>query len=331
MSKHNHKIGSVSRVYAHALENVPRDQWDYEITQIQWGKQDPYKITRKIGRGKYSDVFEGVIEKELYPCIIKVLKPVKEEKFRREIMVLERLNGGPNIVMLYDCVMEMETKTPSLIMEYVNNTEFRKLYPQLTLQDMKYYLYQLLRALDYTHSKGIMHRDVKPQNICIDHHKKILRLIDWGLAEFYHPNQEYNVRVASRYYKAPELLVNMFTYDYSLDMWGVGCVLSAMIFMKEPLFKGSDNNDQLVKIVSVLGSDDFGVYMKKYGLKVDSRTAEKLKNKPKQSWSIFMNDVNKQFATDEALDLLDHLLVYDHQNRLTAKEAMEHKFFKDCK
>ncbi len=128
---------------------------------------------------------------------------------------------------------------------------------------------------------GIMHRDVKPHNVMIDHQKKQLRLIDWGLAEFYHPGfwvqhfilvfnlfnvfvsvsirrwyllfivQEYNVLVASRYFKGPELLVDFQEYDYSLDMWSLGCMFAGMIFMKEPFFHGHDNNDQLVKIVKV--------------------------------------------------------------------------------
>ncbi len=58
-----------------------------------------------------------------------------------------------------------------------------------------------------------------------------LRLIDWGLAEFYHPGQEYNVRVASRYFKGPELLVDYQEYDYSLDMWSFGCMLASMVRM----------------------------------------------------------------------------------------------------
>src|SRR5699024_6416649 len=113
-----------------------------------------------------------------------------------------------------------------------------------------------------------------PHNIMIDHQKRKLKLIDWGLAEFYHPRKEYNVRVASRYYKGPELLVDLQLYDYSLDMWSLGCVLAGMIFRREPFFLGQDNYDQLIKIVKVLGSDKFREYEAKYKLKLDSHFSD---------------------------------------------------------
>ena len=74
-----------------------------------------------------------------------------------------------------------------------------------------------------------MHRDIKPQNILIDHSKKILKIADWGLADFYIPNKQYNVRVASRYYKGPELLLNNKFYHYSLDIWSLGLVFAGMV------------------------------------------------------------------------------------------------------
>lgn len=117
---------------------------------------------------------------------------------------------------------------------------------------------------------GIMHRDVKPHNLIINHKKKELRLIDWGLAEFYFPDQEYNVRVASRYFKGPELLVDDVAYDYSLDIWSLGCMMAGLIFKKEPFFQGRDNYDQLVKIAKVLGTEDLNKYIEKYGLTLNS-------------------------------------------------------------
>lgn len=126
------------------------------------------------------------------------------------------------------------------------STDFKVLYPKFTDYDVRYYIFELLKALDFCHSSGIMHRDVKPHNVMIDHEKRQvrllllpyssgdgrgaqLRLIDWGLAEFYHPNTEYNVRVASRYFKGPELLVDFQEYDYSLDMWSLGCMFASMV------------------------------------------------------------------------------------------------------
>merc|ERR1719387_3032313 len=100
----------------------------------------------------------------------------------------------------------------------------------------------------------------------IDHAKKELKVIDWGLAEFYHLYTPMNVRVASRYYKGPELLVDYQYYDYSLDMWSLGTMLAGMIFQREPFFRGADNYDQLVKICKVLGTDCLYEYINKYNI-----------------------------------------------------------------
>lgn len=130
-------------------------------------------------------------------------------------------------------------------MEYVDVGDIhrREFYDQMPHEDIKHYLMQLLQALDYAHSRGIMHRDVKPGNIMIDPVKREVKLIDWGLAEYFHMEKDYNVKVASREYKGPELLVNIRTYDYSLDVFSLGCVMANMIFKTGTFFRGVDNFD----------------------------------------------------------------------------------------
>ncbi|KAI7533568.1 Casein kinase II subunit, partial [Hortaea werneckii] len=192
---------------------------------------------------------------------------------------------------------------------------------------VRYYIYELLKALDFCHSKGIMHRDVKPHNVMIDHENRKLRLIDWGLAEFYHEGTEYNVRVASRYFKGPELLVDFQEYDYSLDMWSLGAMFASMIFRKEPFFHGNSNSDQLVKIAKVLGTEDLFDYLDKYDIELDAQYDDILGRFPKKSWHSFVNSDNQRFVSNDAIDFLDKLLRYDHQERLTAKEAMAHQYF----
>ncbi|GAU26114.1 hypothetical protein TSUD_225770 [Trifolium subterraneum] len=300
-----HKIGkairlpgaaSKARVYADINVVRPKEYWDYESLAVQWGDQDDYQVVRKVGRGKYSEVFEGVHCTDNEKCVIKILKPVKKKKIKREIKILQNLCGGPNIVKLLDIVRDPQSKTPSL-------------------------------ALDYCHSQGIMHRDVKPHNVMIDHGQRKLRLIDWGLAEFYHPGKEYNVRVASRYFKGPELLVDLQDYDYSLDLWSLGCMFAGIIFRKEPFFYGQDNYDQLVKIAKVLGTDELYAYLNKYRIELDPQLSVLVGRHGRKPWTKFIGADTRHLAVPEAIDFVDKLLRYDHEERPTAKEAMAHPYF----
>uniref|UniRef100_A0A6A7FZX6 Casein kinase II subunit alpha n=2 Tax=Hirondellea gigas TaxID=1518452 RepID=A0A6A7FZX6_9CRUS len=326
----HHSYNSIARVFATVNREKPSSYSDYERFDLRWGGVEDYQIVRKIGRGKYSEVFEGIDTTVDHPVVLKVLKPVKKKKIKREIKILTNLRGGTNIIKLIECVRDPGSKTMCLVFEHIDAMDFKVLFPTFNDLDVRFYIFELLKALHFCHSRGIIHRDVKPHNVMIDHQKRRLRLIDWGLAEFYHPHTEYNVRVASRYFKGPELLTDMRMYDYSLDMWSLGCMLAGMIFRKEPFFRGSDNIDQLIRIIRVLGTDEFDAYIKKYGIHLDNEVKQHIQSQPrhaKRPWNKFVHAENKRYISSEALDFLDGLLRFDHQTRFTAEEAMAHPYF----
>lgn len=172
-SRRKRVANSVARVYADINEQRPPSYWDYEKFDINWrvGGQDDYEVVRKLGRGKYSEVFEGMYStvymratlrcstadnvclrciginiKSNTPCVIKILKPVKKKKIKREILILQDLAGGPNIIQLLDYVRDPHSETPSLIFEYIDNQDFKTLYPTLNDSDIRYYMYELLKV-----------------------------------------------------------------------------------------------------------------------------------------------------------------------------------------
>lgn len=135
------------------------------------------------------------------------------------------------------------------------------------------------------------------------------------------------MRVASRYYKGPELLVDDTKYHYSLDVWSAGCSMAEIIFKQDPFFFGDDNNDQLIKVAKVLGTDDLLEYMRKYNLTLNTYFQQKLDRYQKKELKTFINSENKHLVNEEALDLLSKMLVYDKNLRITPKEALDHPYF----
>lgn len=235
------------------------------------------ELVRSLGRGKYSEVFEAFDSQKEEKVVVKILKPVRKSKIMREIKILETIRGGVNCINMTSVCFDNMSKTICLVTEFICETNFKEIFLKLNDEEIRYYMFQILKALDFCHSRGIIHRDVKPMNIIVDHSKRLLKLIDWGLSEFYIPDKDYNVRVASRPFKGPELLVDLQKYDYSLDLWSLGCIFGSMvddcphqIFRKEHLFLGKENVDQLVKITNVLGTQDLYAYLDKFKVKLDA-------------------------------------------------------------
>lgn len=315
------------RLYYNVNELCPRAHWDYDALSINWGDHNAYAKVRKIGRGKYSEVFLGMNLSTGQRCTIKELNHKQMRKVQRELKVLSVLKNVKNVVSLLDIVRDMRSGKVSLVFEFVNNKHHKILYPTFTDNHIRYYIFKLLRALDCCHSKGIMHRDVKPLNTMIDHRRKTLCLIDWGLAEFYHPDATYSSRVASRFYKAPELLLGLTHYHYSVDTWSVGCMLAGMTFKKIPFFRGLNNKDQLATIIKFCGIRGFLEYADNCGVKLPSRFLDRLRNCTHRKWSSLITSENAHLASSEAIDIIERMLAYDHTERILAKEALLHPYF----
>jgi casein kinase II subunit alpha len=300
---------------------VDKSYYDYSEYTISPGNIDNYKIYQRIGKGKYSEVFEGRQKKE--KIVIKVLKPIRNSKINREILVLKNLSHK-NIIALKDVVCDKSSETYSLIFPYIRHKDTCEIFEKMGLGEIKLYTRQILEALAYAHSRGIMHRDIKPQNMIINTDKKTLKIIDWGLAEFYHPEQEYSVRVSSRFYKGPELLVEYPYYDYSLDVWSFGVVLAEIVFKKMPFFSGLKNCEQIHELVRVMGRKDLISYVEKYEIPFE---VDAIGPSERTALKAFI-DEGEYHILEGAVDLLESILIYDHNLRPTAEECLNQRFYK---
>jgi len=114
---------------------------------------------------------------------------------------------------------------------------------------LQYFLYQILRGLKYIHSANVLHRDLKPSNLLLNSNCD-LKITDFGLARTTSETEYMTEYVVTRWYRAPELLLNSSEYTSAIDVWSVGCIF-AEIMTREPLFPGKDYVHQLKLITEV--------------------------------------------------------------------------------
>jgi casein kinase II subunit alpha len=190
-----YRVCATSRVYADSGKSRYPSLQDFDKVKLQFGDIDMYRVQRFVGSGRFSAVFRG--KSAGSEVAIKTYRPVSLDYLKRELFFLHAVRNCPNVIHYIDLVHDPVTGAISLVTEFVAADRGRKLYPTFQLEHVRYYMFQLFRALDACHSIGIMHRDVKPDNLLIDHSKRKLRLIDWGLAEIYFPGQQYPPYVRS--------------------------------------------------------------------------------------------------------------------------------------
>ncbi|XP_008213292.1 cyclin dependent kinase 1 isoform X1 [Nasonia vitripennis] len=238
----------------------------------------------------------------------------------REISLLKELKH-PNIVSLMDVLME-ESKL-YLIFEYLT-MDLKKYMDSLgngKLMDpdlVRSYLYQITRAILFCHQRRVLHRDLKPQNLLIDK-KGVIKVADFGLGRaFGIPVRVYTHEVVTLWYRAPEILLGANRYTCSIDMWSVGCIFAEMA-TKKPLFQGDSEIDQLFRIFRVLKTPTEEIWP---GV---TQLADYKATFP--NWKT--NNLQAQVKTldENGVDLLEAMLIYDPSARITARDALQHKYF----
>jgi casein kinase II subunit alpha len=318
---------NISRIHTNTNLDLGPAHWQFRGWNPAFGDINRYRLTAWIGSGRYADVFLAV-QDDTTLCAVKLLKPVNTDRVRRELKILTEVQGQESILKLLDIVIDGKVGLPAMITEAVaGNQPWRELFASMTVTDCRYYVYRVLQALAHTHSRGVMHRDVKPLNIlCIDA-KAQVRLADWGLAEFYHPMRRYSVHVATRYYKSPEILMEYEYYDYSMDVWAAGVVLLEILSQKLHVFDAADNDHQIDAIAEIVGGPPMQSWADKYRV----RLAEPLREKLAQTRGVPLETLvpysRRKFRDRDALDLVAKMLTVDHKERITAADALAHPFF----
>ncbi|CAL8107068.1 unnamed protein product [Orchesella dallaii] len=240
----------------------------------------------------------------------------------REIALLRELEHD-NVVCLLDIIHA--DKKLYLVFEYMDMDLKKYIDTQphgVSLKQAKSYLMQMLQALVYCHTNRILHRDLKPQNMLLDS-KGNLKLADFGLARgFAIPMRAYTHEVVTLWYRAPEILLGVKYYCTTVDIWSVGCIFAEML-TKKALFPGDSEIDQLFRIFRTLGTPDDKTWPGIKQLPDYKPCFPRWERQPLQQF------VPQLAACPDGLQLLLDMLIYDPSERISAKNAMDHKYFSD--
>lgn len=301
---------------------------DVQAQQIVIETHGRYRPERALGHGSYGKVYAALDTQTGHHVAVKRVERIfdsilEAKRILREIKILGILQHE-NITGLIDvCPSDNFAKFDSIIVvvELMDSDLHQIIYSQqkLTVDHRRFFTYQILRALKYIHSANIIHRDLKPSNLLINANCD-LKICDFGLARVQGNNEFLSEYVTTRWYRAPEVLLFYGSYGPEIDIFSVGCIMVELI-IRQPLFPGKSTMNQLSVIVQRMGSptesDLSGLTNPKA-----RKYMESLPHKDPVDWSRILKG-----ATEQEIDLISRMLLWDPAKRITADEAVEHPYF----
>lgn len=330
-----------TRVDPHTTDD---SEGNYIVTNGEELDGGRYTVTSLLGKGSFGVVLRAEDNQEGLPVAIKIIKnrPLFYNQARVELSTLEKMNClnpddnhhvvrclGHFLHKEHMCIV-FELLSQNLY-ELLSSTKFRG----LSLTQLQRYAQQILTGLLFLSQPdvAVVHCDLKPENVLLcNPQRSCVKIIDFGSSAPPGAGQGLYKYVQSRYYRAPEVMLGL-PYSHPIDMWSLGCML-AELFTGTPPFEGSCEIDQLVKISQVLGPPPLHMVTKrtKYPRAFLATTsgfvfAPALKMRPAASLSEMLHrDKPAQPDLESFIDLLEHMLVFDPDQRITPRQALDHPF-----